>query len=147
MESTQQEAPRKLSIIRLFVLLLVVVALVVLGWAMFFHQATWDGQPPVPPSSSSSQTHPSRTANSSTSGTNTSPQHSNTASSPAASSSKPAASSPSNTHAAGPTLAQSKQSTQLSNTGPGNILALFVGVVIIGFTAHGYIRRDARSVR
>ncbi len=149
MEPTRQEAPRKLSIVRLFVLLVVIVALVVLGWAMFFHQSTTDITPPADTANTSQSQSASpvdaSSANKSGSGT---PNQS--ASVPAGSSSStPTAANSANQNSSNVANQppQPSQSSQLSNTGPGNVVALFVGVIALGALVHTFIRRSTREIR
>lgn len=148
----QEAAPRRISFVRLGIVILVLVGLGALVWAIFFrasptNQAT---NPPAASSSQSNQTQHQTTPNqnqhtSSTGSSNgTSSTSSGSNSSSNSSSSSTSSTPPSSTSQS--SASSSGQSSHLTNTGPGDTVALFIGATVLGAgIRYVAIRRSIQS--
>jgi len=73
------------------------------------------------------------------------PKKSAASSTPATSSTRPAASTPSTSTPTSTATAYNAASSQLTNTGPGNVIALFIGVAVIsGLSHHIYSKKHIK---
>jgi cytoskeletal protein RodZ len=120
------ETQRKLSFVRLGLVVLVVVGLGTLIWAIFIRTTPTNvGTSNGSGTSQNSQSQPKQTT--------PSQQKPKSSSSPSkSSSSSPSSSSPS-----------AQQTQQLSNAGPGNVIALFAVASVLGVLSRSlYIRRQ-----
>lgn len=168
MPPNDQDIPRRISFVRLGLVILVLVGLGTLIWAVFF-RSTPVGQgtvatntpstsqttkPPAPKpkqTSSTQQKSSSSPSSSANSNSSSAPQGSSSSSStgssssapnPSASSSQPASQTPSASSSSSSTSAQ-----QLANTGPGNMIELFAGVTVIAGSAHYVYTRKRFSTK
>lgn len=129
---------RNVSLARIGVLAVLLVGLIILIWLVFFHHSS-PSTASTGKSPSTSQTHKSPPKT---------PQPTSSASS--ASQPKPAKPTTSSGSAAtpAPTIAPAAGSQPLTNTGPGNTIALFVTAAGIGtIIGHLYFRRRTASKR
>ena len=146
------ETPRRVSLLRLAIVILVVVGLGVLVWAIFFRQSnpTNTGTNNNPPQTTQTQQKPKSTekpSSGSSSSSSTSPSsisaNSNTATSqPSTSTPSTPAQKSTSPSPASTTPSSTQQSPQLANTGPGDTVALFLGVSFVAaLLRYAYLRR------
>lgn len=164
MPPDNQDIPRRISFVRLGLVILVLVGLGTLVWAVFFrasstNQGTVANGPAIsqttkPPVAKPKQTSSGQQA--SNPNANTGPKSDNT---PVPSPSVPSTSSPSSASSgtgstgtsqpssASPSTTQTTKPTQqLANTGPGDTVALFAGVTVVAALGrYLYIRRQSIS--
>lgn len=163
MPPSDQDIPRRISFVRLGLVILVLVGLGTLIWAIFFRTSpTNQGTVATntPPTSQTSKTpapkpkqpSSSQQKSSPSTGTGSSPTTQNNADNgstsptpnPTPSSSQPSSSpsAPSSSSSAG----SASGTQQLANTGPGDTVALFAGVTAVaGFVHFVYTRRRYNS--
>jgi cytoskeletal protein RodZ len=137
--------PRRVSASRIVVLAVLIIGLAVLVWLVFFHHMPATNSPSTKsPSVSQSAPPKQKTSHSPSTASSTPPPSSEHSSSPGTTSKNSSSSSNSK-----PESAQPNPSAQqaLTNTGPGNTLALFIGASLLGIgTGNLYLRRRlARS--
>lgn len=159
MPPNDQDIPRRISFVRLGLVILVLVGLGTLIWAVFFRSTpasqgtvatntpptSQTTKPPTPKpkqqkSSSSPSSSSSSAPQSSSSSSSTGSSSSSTNSS--AGSSQSASQTPSTSSSSSSASAQ-----QLANTGPGNILELFAGATAIAGIAHHVYTRKRFSTK
>jgi len=157
MPPNDQDIPRRISFVRLGLVILVLVGLGTLIWAVFFRSTpanqgtvatntpstsqTTKQPAPKPKQTSSSQqkSKPSSSSDSSSTNSNSSSASPSSAGS-SSSTTTNAGSGSSQSTSQSPSASSSNSSTtstsQLANTGPGNVLELFAGVTAVAGTAH-----------
>lgn len=169
MPPNDQDIPRRISFVRLGLVILVLVGLGTLIWAIFFRSTpanqgtvatntpstSQTTKPPAPKpkqTSSTQQKSSSSPSSSSSSSANTAPQSSSSSSSTGSNSSSSTNSSTSgspSTSQTPPTSSSSSSAStqQLANTGPGNTFELFAGVTAVAGIAHYVYTRKRFSTK
>lgn len=137
----QTTESQRISLPRLIVLVVLLVGLGLLTWLVFFHHpnspTVATNKPPHNAAQSSGSGH-----GSSASSTSTPAQSSGQSSSTPSSSGSSTPSSQPNAGSSNPSGNSGNQTSSLTNTGPGDTIALFVGVTVLGMLARlSYIRR------
>lgn len=155
MPPSDQDIPRRISFVRLGLVVLVLVGLGTLIWAIFFRTSPTNqgtvatNTPPTSQTPKTTTPKPKQTSSSqqksgsSSSSTSSSSSPSTGSQGNSAPSTDSGQSSASSSAPSGGTPATSSSPQQLANTGPGNTLELFVGATAVaGLIHYGYtIRR------
>lgn len=168
MPPNDQDIPRRISFVRLGLVILVLVGLGTLIWAVFFRSTpasqgtvatntpstSQTTKPPAPKpkqTSSTQQKSSSSPSSSSNSNSSTAPQSSSSSSSTGSSSSSTnssaSGSQPASQAPAASSSSSSASAKQLANTGPGNMLELFAGVTAVAGIAHYLYTRKRFSTK